>query len=150
MSDRTHVRIWIPLEIYEKHQSDIDEIMEYGFSNEGVTADKKFMLFKDDEADCGGSHVVGELVDREFPFAGQHDSGDEYEAVLFVYDGETKVEIPMDTHGDHYVHVKVYRGKVTVDAEALEDIERFRDTIRSFNDKFGNPHMACFGDFVND
>jgi len=150
MSDRTHVRIWIPIEIYEKHKDAIDEIMEYGFRDEGTTDDKKFMVFEDDEADGGGNHVTSELVEAKVPFAGQHDAGIEYEACIFVFDGENKSEIPMDTHDGHYVRVKVYRGKVTIDEEALADINRFRDTIRSFNDQFGNPHMACFGDFVND
>ena len=110
MSDRTNVRIWIPVEIYEKHKDAIDEIMEYGFSDEGVTDDKKFVLFNDEQAEGGGNHVICELVEAKFPFAGQHDEGDEYASCLFVYDGETRAAIPMDTHGDLYVRVKVDRG----------------------------------------
>lgn len=151
MTDCTITNIWIPYDVYAAHTNAIDDLMSIEeFINDGDSTNPNFQLFKNAASDGGGSHLIGQLVDAEIPFAGFHGKGHRYLAHLFTSTGLEKAEIPIHDDGIFYTQVKVYRGQITVDQNAVGDMLRFRELIRAFDSAFGNPHMALFGDFIND
>ena len=121
-----------------------------GFINDGDSVNPNFQLFKNEESDGGGSHLIDQLEYAEIPFAGFHGKGREYLSHVFTAIRGEKAEIPIHDDGRFYTHVKVYRGQIIVDQDAVVDMIRFRDLIRVFDGEYGNPHTGLFGDFIND